>query len=206
METLLKYFPELSPRQKEQFEALRPLYEEWNRRINVISRRDMANFYLHHVLHSLSIARFIHFTPHSSVIDVGTGGGFPGIPLSIYFPQVHFTLLDSIGKKIKVVEAAAAALDLKNTTQIHSRSENHEGKYDFIVSRAVSALPQFVKLTRHLVAFKQRNAVPNGILSLKGGSLEDEIKPFGKKIMVFQISQWFGDPFFESKKLVHLPL
>ncbi len=206
MDVILKYFPSISNQQKEQFEALRPLYEEWNSKINVISRKDMDHFYLHHVLHSLSIANFIHFTPGTTIIDIGTGGGFPGIPLSIFFPETNFTLLDSIGKKIKVVDAVIDALGLKNATAIQSRSESYKGIFDFIVSRAVTALPEFVKLSRHLISAKQQNAIPNGILYLKGGKLEDEIKPFKKSLYITPLEEWFEEPFFQTKKLLHLPL
>lgn len=206
MDIIYKYFPDLTPLQKEQFKALLPLYKDWNSKINVISRKDMDMFYTHHVLHSLSIAKFLTFTPGTKIIDVGTGGGFPGIPLSILFPEVKFTLLDSIAKKIKVVNAVTAELGLKNTRAIQSRSEDFKGKFDFIVSRAVTNLPDFVKQTRHLVSVKPQNAVPNGILYLKGGDLEAELSPFRKNILATEISEWFDEPFFETKKVIHLPL
>ncbi|WP_462317641.1 16S rRNA (guanine(527)-N(7))-methyltransferase RsmG [Marinilabilia sp.] len=206
MDIIYKYFPDLTPLQKEQFKALLPLYKDWNSKINVISRKDMDMFYTHHVLHSLSIAKFLTFTPGTKIIDVGTGGGFPGVPLSILFPEVKFTLLDSIAKKIKVVNAVTAELGLKNTRAIQSRSEDFKGKFDFIVSRAVTNLPDFVKQTRHLVCIKPQNAVPNGILYLKGGDLEAELSPFRKNILATEISEWFDEPFFETKKVIHLPL
>jgi 16S rRNA (guanine527-N7)-methyltransferase len=206
MDIIYKYFPDLTPLQKEQFKALLPLYKDWNSKINVISRKDMDMFYTHHVLHSLSIAKFLTFTPVTKIIDVGTGGGFPGVPLSILFPEVKFTLLDSIAKKIKVVNAVTAELGLKNTRAIQSRSEDFKGKFDFIVSRAVTNLPDFVKQTRHLVSVKPQNAVPNGILYLKGGDLEAELSPFRKNILATEISEWFDEPFFETKKVIHLPL
>ncbi len=206
MDVILKYFPSLSSRQKEQFEALKPLYEDWNNKINVISRKDMDHFYLHHVLHSLSIVNFIHFTPGTNLIDIGTGGGFPGIPLSIFFPEARFTLLDSIGKKIKVVDAVIGAIGLENATAVQSRSESYKGEFDFIVSRAVTALPEFVKLTRHLLSKKEQNAIPNGILYLKGGDLEAETKPFKRLVNISSLDEWFEEPFFQTKKLLHLPL
>ncbi|PWD99300.1 16S rRNA (guanine(527)-N(7))-methyltransferase RsmG [Marinilabilia rubra] len=206
MDIIHKYFPNLSPLQKEQFKALQHLYQDWNSKINVISRKDMDMFYTHHVLHSLAIARFITFTPGTKIIDVGTGGGFPGIPLSILFPEVKFTLLDSIAKKIKVVNAVSGELGLKNTKAVQSRSEDFKGKFDFIVSRAVTNLPDFVKQSRHLVSTKPQNAIPNGILYLKGGNLEAELSPFKNRIFVNEISEWFDEPFFETKKVIHLPL
>ncbi len=206
MDLITKYFPVISPLQKEQLEALLPLYEDWNSKINVISRKDMAHFYLHHVLHSLAIAKFIHFKPGTTNVDVGTGGGFPGIPLSIFFPESKFTLLDSIGKKIKVVQAVIDSLGLKNATAIQARSESYHQTFDFVISRAVTTLPEFVKLTRHMVASKPRNAIPNGILYLKGGDLEPEIRRFGKQIVTSPLDQWFDEPFFGTKKLLFLPL
>jgi 16S rRNA (guanine527-N7)-methyltransferase len=206
MDILFKYFPDLTPLQKEQFTALKPLYIDWNSKINVISRKDMDSFYLHHVLHSLAIARFINFKPGSQIIDIGTGGGFPGIPLSIFFPEVKFSLVDSIAKKIKVVTAIADAIEIKNTRAVQSRSENFKGKFDFIVSRAVTNLPDFVRQTQHLIAKKPINAIPNGILYLKGGDLNQEISPFKNKVFISEIGDWFDEPFFETKKLVHLPM
>lgn len=206
MDILFKYFPNLTPLQKEQFAALKALYSDWNSKINVISRKDMDSFYLHHVLHSLAIARFSGFVPGTKIIDIGTGGGFPGIPLSILFPEVDFTLLDSIAKKIKVVKAVSESLELKNTFAIQSRSENFKGQFDFIVSRAVTNLPDFVRQTRHLIAKKSVNAIPNGILYLKGGDILNETNPFKKKVFITEISDWFDESFFETKKLVHLPL
>lgn len=206
MDILFKYFPNLTPLQKEQFAALKALYSDWNSKINVISRKDMDSFYLHHVLHSLAIARFSGFVPGTKIIDIGTGGGFPGIPLSILFPEVDFTLLDSIAKKIKVVKAVSESLELKNTFAIQSRSENFKGQFDFIVSRAVTNLPDFVRQTRHLIAKKSVNAIPNGILYLKGGDILNETNPFKKKVFITEISHWFDESFFETKKLVHLPL
>ena len=204
MELILKYFPHLTDIQKNQFSHLQDLYTDWNSRINVISRKDMESFYEHHVLHSLAIGRFIQFTADSKIIDVGTGGGFPGIPLAILFPQAHFTLIDSIGKKIKVVQAVADALALENLEAHQSRSEQFKGKYDFIVSRAVTALPAFVNQTRHLISNVQKNAVTNGILYLKGGDITAETQPYKKMISIVDLSTYFKEPFFDTKKLVHL--
>ncbi len=206
MDTIQKYFPGLTSIQQEQLSALKPLYYHWNSQINVISRKDFEHFYLHHVLHSLAIAKFLHFKPGTKIIDVGTGGGFPGIPLAIFFPESSFTLLDSVGKKIKVVNEVKKELDINNATGVQSRSEDYKGKFDFIVSRAVTKLPGFVKLTRHLIAKQPQNAIPNGILYLKGGDIQEETAPFQKTVFVQDLNEWFEEPFFETKKLVHLPL
>lgn len=206
MELILKYFPNLDKLRVRQFSEMESLYLDWNSKINVISRKDMDSFYLHHVLHSLAIARFITFTPNTKIIDIGTGGGFPGIPLAIFFPQVEFTLLDSIGKKIKVVSEVARSLELKNVTAIQSRSEDFKGKFDFVVSRAVTTLPEFVKQTRHLVSVKQQNAITNGILYLKGGDLSAEIAPFKKMVSLTELNNYFEEPFFGTKKLLHLSM
>lgn len=180
------------------------LYTEWNQRINVISRKDMDAFYEHHVLHALAIARFTSFQPGTQIIDVGTGGGFPGMPLAIFFPETEFTLLDSIGKKIMVVDAIAKELNLRNVKAIHQRSEQHRGQYDFIVSRAVTTLPEFVQQTRHLLSPRQKNAIGNGILYLKGGDLSNETAPFKKRTTISDLSTWFEEPFFATKKLLHV--
>ena len=206
MDIITKYFPGLTSLQKEQFKALQPLYKNWNSKINVISRKDMDSFYLHHVLHSLAIAKLISFKPGTQIIDVGTGGGFPGVPLSILFPEVTFTLLDSIAKKIKVVQAVTDELELKNTRPIQSRSEDFNGQYDFIISRAVTNLPNFVRQTRHLVSGNPKNALPNGILYLKGGDLQEELRPFKKRVLTTEITEWFEEQFFDTKKVIHLPL
>lgn len=206
MNPVYKYFSGLTTDQKSKIDQLQAIYTEWNERINVISRKDMDAFYEHHVLHALSIARFITFEPGTKIIDVGTGGGFPGIPLSILFPKVEFTLLDSIGKKIKVVSAVAEALQLQNVKPVNARSEQHKGQYDFILSRAVTTLPIFVNQTRHLIASKPKNAIGNGILYLKGGDLTAELQPFKKRVFVTPLTDYFEEPFFETKKLVHLTL
>ena len=187
MEQVFKYFKDLTDSQKTLFESLTGLYTDWNAKINVISRKDMEFFVEHHVLHSLAIAKFIKFTPETKIIDVGTGGGFPGIPLAILFPEVEFTLIDSIGKKIKVVNAVIESLELKNVKAMQSRSESLKGKYDFIVSRAVAPIPDFVKQTRHLINAKQQNAISNGILYLKGGDLHHEIMPFKKMASIMEL-------------------
>ncbi|TCO07655.1 16S rRNA (guanine(527)-N(7))-methyltransferase RsmG [Natronoflexus pectinivorans] len=201
-----QYFSILTDAQKEKFDQLKSLYDDWNSKINVISRKDMDEFYEHHVLHSLAIAKFISFSPGSQIIDIGTGGGFPGIPLSIMFPDCKFVLVDSIGKKIKVVNEVIKSLGLINAEGLQSRSEQHSGKYDFIVSRAVTTLPDFVKLTKHLISQNQKNAISNGILYLKGGEIHSEVKPFGKRASVINLNQYFKESFFETKKLVHLSL
>lgn len=206
MDLILKYFPHLSPLQIEQFAALKPLYENWNSKINVISRKDMDSFYLHHVLHSLAIAKFLTFSDGMRIIDVGTGGGFPGVPLSILFPKVHFLMLDSVAKKIKVVKAVLQEIDIQNATAVQGRSENYKGRFDFIVSRAVTNFSDFVKQTRHLVSKDCRSAVPNGILYLKGGNLNAELAPFRQEVFTTNIDQWFDEDFFETKKLIHLPV
>ena len=201
-----KYFPNLNSRQTELFNQLQPLYAEWNAQINVISRKDFPEFYERHVLHSLAIAKFIRFTPGTKILDVGTGGGFPGIPLAIIFPEVQFHLVDSIGKKIKVVNGVIKSLGLKNVTAKQIRAEQLTEKYDFVVSRAVTRLPEFVSWIRKNISQKQKNSVPNGILYLKGGDISEEIKPFERNICVQNLSEYFKEDFFETKKLVHLPL
>ncbi|MEZ5104400.1 MAG: 16S rRNA (guanine(527)-N(7))-methyltransferase RsmG [Draconibacterium sp.] len=206
MTIISKYFPQISEKQAELFLQLQPLYAEWNAQINVISRKDFSEFYERHVLHSLSIAKFIRFKPNSKILDVGTGGGFPGIPLAIFFPEVHFHLVDSIGKKIKVVNEVAKSLQLTNVTAKQIRAEEIKDKYDFVISRAVTRLPEFVPWIQKNISSKQINALPNGIIYLKGGDLTDEIKPFKKKIFVQNINEYFEEEFFDTKKIVHLPL
>lgn len=206
MKIVEKYFPNITDEQKKQFEALYDLYLEWNGKINVISRKDIDNLYEHHVLHSLAIAQAIRFKPGSAVLDFGTGGGFPGIPLAIMFPDTHFTMIDGTGKKIKVVEEVAKAIGLKNCTPKHIRGEEEKGKYDFIVSRAVMPLPDLVKITRKNISKTQRNAMLNGIICLKGGSLESEIAGYKNKCELTEISTWFDEEWFKEKYLVYLPL
>lgn len=205
MDLIIKYFPELTERQREQFAALLPLYEDWNAKINVISRKDMDNFYEHHVLHSLAIAKVQPFKTMSDILDVGTGGGFPGIPLAIMFPHANFYLIDSIGKKIKVVQNVAESLQLKNVRAEQIRAEQVEGDYDFIVSRAVTDLSQFTGWVRGKVSDSHYHALRNGILYLKGGDLAEELAPFKKKVRTWDISDFYEEPFFETKKVIYLP-
>ena len=181
------------------------LYEKWNKKINVVSRNDIANFEINHLLHSLAVARFITFVPNTAVIDVGTGGGLPGIPLAILFPEVRFTLIDSVVKKIKVVNEIVRATGISNVNAIAIRSEDYTGRFDFIVSRAVTETGRFINLTRHLISPRSFNTLKNGFLFLKGGDLEAELKPFGSAVTVEPVSQWFDEPYFETKKIVYLP-
>lgn len=201
-----KYFPHLTPEQQRQFDMLGSLYTEWNERINVISRRDIEQLYEHHVLHSLGIARYITFRPGTRILDVGTGGGFPGIPLAILFPECQFLLIDSIGKKIKVATAVATALGLSNVKLLQENARLERGKFDFVVSRAVMAAPELVQIVQKNVAREQRNALPNGLLCLKGGELAEELKPFHRKAKVWNLSEEFEEEFFETKKVVYIPL
>ena len=205
MDKIIKYFPELTERQREQYAALLPLYEDWNSKINVISRKDMANFYEHHVLHSLAIAKVQPFKTMAEILDVGTGGGFPGIPLAIMFPHANFFLVDSIGKKIKVVQAVAEALQLSNVRAEQVRAEQVDGDFDFIVSRAVTDLSQFTGWVRGKVSDSHYHNLRNGILYLKGGDLEAELAPFKKKVRTWDISNFYQEPFFETKKVIYLP-
>lgn len=205
MEPILKYFPELTPLQKEQFKELQTLYEDWNLKINVVSRKDIEELYLRHVLHSLGIAKVQTFRPGSHILDVGTGGGFPGIPLAIFFPEVQFHLVDSIGKKIKVVDEVVAGLQLPNVKTTHARVESISGKYDFIVSRAVAQMETFVHWVNGKIAKKNNHERKNGILYLKGGDLTEELKHY-PKATVFALSAYFEEEFFETKSVVHLPL
>ena len=206
MDIILKYFPKLTERQREQFAALLPLYEEWNAQINVISRKDMEHFYEHHVLHSLAIAKVMSFAPMSEVLDVGTGGGFPGVPLAIMFPDARFTLIDSIGKKIKVVSDIIDRLDLTNTKAMQIRAEQLDGEYDFVVSRAVTTLGEFVPWVKKKISKTQYNPLHNGILYLKGGDLTNELFTFRHKVKTWDISDFFEEEFFETKKVIYLPL
>lgn len=204
MEQLLKYFPDLSTDQLEKFNQLDELYRFWNNQINVVSRKDIDNLFVHHVLHSLSIAKVIKFAPGTSIIDVGTGGGFPGIPLAIMFPEVNFHLVDSVGKKIKVVNEVSKALDLQNVTGTQNRVEEITFKYDFVISRAVTALPDFVRVTKKNITKRSINPLHNGILYLKGGDVMDEIRASGAKNMIYMISDYFKEPYFETKYIIHL--
>jgi 16S rRNA (guanine527-N7)-methyltransferase len=204
-ECIFKYFPSLSEDQKSKITGLLPLYLKWNSMINVISRKDMDSFYVHHVLHSLAIAKVISFNSGARILDVGTGGGFPGIPLAIMFPEVQFTLLDSIGKKIKVVSAVAGQLDLKNIRTVVRRVEEENGKYDFVISRAVTEFIRFSGMTLKNISKKGNNTLENGILYLKGGDLEAELAQFESKITIWDIREIFSEPFFETKKIVYLP-
>ena len=206
MDIILKYFPGLTERQREQFAALLPLYEEWNAQINVISRKDMEHFYEHHVLHSLAIAKVMQFKPMCEILDVGTGGGFPGVPLAIMFPDSRFTLVDSIGKKIKVVSDVVDRLGLNNAKALQTRAEQLDGEYDFIVSRAVSTLGEFVPWVKNKVSKSQYHPLHNGILYLKGGDLTKELFPFRHKVKTWDISDFFEEEYFETKKVVYLPL
>lgn len=205
MKILKKYFPDLSELQIAQFEKLEELYKDWNSKINVISRKDIDELYLRHVLHSLGIAKVQKFVPGSKVLDVGTGGGFPGIPLAILFPETKFHLVDSIGKKIKVVQGVAEALGLKNLKADHMRAEKVKGEFDFIVSRAVTTMPDFVKWVRKKVTKKQQHELKNGILYLKGGDLTEELSVFTSTTL-YKLSDYFEEDFFETKKVVHLPI
>lgn len=205
MELILKYFPQLSEEQLKQFGLLRDLYEDWNAKINVVSRKDIDELYLRHVLHSLGISKIQTFLPDSKILDVGTGGGFPGIPLAILFPDVRFQLVDSIGKKIKVVDEVVKGLQLNNVKTINDRVENISGHYDFIVSRAVAQMETFVHWTKGKIAKQSRHEIKNGILYLKGGDLIEELKPY-PKATVYPLGDYFEEGFFETKSVVHLPL
>ena len=205
-EKVSKYFTELSSKQRAQISELERLYNDWNLKINVVSRKDIEQIYLRHVLHSMCIAKFISFKANSNVIDVGTGGGFPGIPLAILFPEVNFTLVDSIGKKLKVVEEVVSGLNLSNVKTIHSRAEDlTSGQFDFVVSRAVAYMPTFVHWTQHLLSKKNRHQIANGILYLKGGDLEEELSSFPKS-QIYELTDWILEEEFQTKKLVYLPL
>ncbi len=206
MNEVLASFPGLSANAKSQLTQLLPLYEEWNAQINVISRKDLDQLYTRHVLHSLAIHKFLQFAPGSRVLDIGTGGGFPGIPLAILNPEVNFVLVDSIGKKIKVVQEVSQALGLTNVTAIHERAEKIKGPFDFVVSRAVAEMKLLLQWSNGKMARKQINALPNGLICLKGGDLKEELKGLSKDIEVYDLQQWFSDPFFETKKLVYVSL
>lgn len=203
-ELIFKYFPELTEEQRTQFERLEALYQDWNQKINVVSRKDIDELYLRHVLHSLGIAKIQEFKAGSTVLDVGTGGGFPGIPLAILFPETHFTLVDSIGKKIKVVEEVVEGLGIQNVTAINSRVEEIKGRFDFIVSRAVAAMPTFTHWVKGKVKKESVHERRNGILYLKGGDLSEELKRY-KTAEIFDLPDYFSEAFFETKKVVYLP-
>ena len=205
MNLIIKHFPELSDVQKAQFAALQSLYETWNLKINLISRKDIQSLYLKHVLHSLAIAKIISFKPGSSIMDVGTGGGFPGIPLAIMFPKSQFHLVDSIQKKINVVSDIGDQLGLKNVSSAHTRVENVDATYDFIVSRAVTSMPNFVKWVRKNIKTKNDHPIKNGILYLKGGDLTEEMSRYPNAAL-YNLDNYFKDSFFKTKKLVHLPI
>jgi 16S rRNA (guanine527-N7)-methyltransferase len=204
IEIVLKYFPDINNEQKEQFSLLENLYQDWNQKINVVSRKDIDELYLRHVLHSLGIAKFQQFLPESAILDVGTGGGFPGIPLAILFPETHFTLVDSIGKKIKVVEEVVAGLGITNVTPINSRVEAVNGQFDFIVSRAVAAMPTFTHWVKGKIKKESLHERRNGILYLKGGNLTEELKDY-KTAQIIELQDYFKEEFFETKKVVYLP-
>lgn len=206
MDIIRKYFPDLTDQQLDHFDRLGPLYKEWNAKINVISRKDIEQLYERHILHSLSIAKVIQFKPRTTILDVGTGGGFPGIPLAILFPETSFLLVDSIAKKINVVDKVASALNLANVEAEHLRVEEVKEKFDFVVSRAVTAFPKFVEMVRTRVSSQSINDLPNGILYLKGGDFEEEISAFGHKARVYNLQDFFGEEFFETKRLIHLTL
>ena len=203
MEIIQKYFPELTDTQKEQFMALYDLYTDWNSKINVISRKDITNLYEHHVLHSLGIAKVINFRPGTEIMDLGTGGGFPGIPLAIMFPDAHFHLVDSIGKKVKVATEIASAIGLKNVTTRHCRAEEEKQLFDFVVSRAVMPLTDLLKIIRKNIKKEQNNALPNGLICLKGGELQNEVMPVKHQTVMYDLKDYFEEEFFETKKVVY---
>lgn len=204
MDLILKYFPDLTEEQKRQFAALYDLYLDWNSKINVISRKDIENLYEHHVLHSLGIAKVIRFRPGTQIMDLGTGGGFPGIPLAILFPEVQFHLVDSIGKKVRVASEIANSIGLKNVTFRHARAEEEKGKFDFVVSRAVMPLTDLLKIIRKNISSKQQNALPNGLICLKGGELGNETMPVKNKTTLWDLKELFEEEFFETKKVVYV--
>ena len=206
MEIIQKYFPNLSVEQQRQFAALDALYRDWNAKINVISRKDIDNLYEHHVLHSLGIAQMLNFKPGTRILDFGTGGGFPGIPLAILFPECQFKLIDGTGKKIRVAQEVSKAIGLKNCHPEHLRGEEEKGKYDFVVSRAVMPLSDLAKIVKKNIAKEQRNALPNGILCLKGGDLQAELQPYRHIVDSLDLSQRFNEDWFKEKYVIYLPL
>ena len=205
-EIIYRYFPSLNDTQLQQFAALGELYRDWNTKINVISRKDIDQLYEHHVLHSLAIAKVINFRPGTRILDFGTGGGFPGVPLSILFPECQFKLIDGTGKKIRVAQEVCNAIGLKNCAPTHLRGEDEKDKYDFIVSRAVMPLPDLVKLMRKNISKTSTNALPNGVLCLKGGNLQAELQPYHKIVETTDISQFFSEEWFKEKYVIYLPL
>ena len=206
MDIILKYFPNLSEVQQQQFAALYDLYTDWNSKINMISRKDITNLYEHHVLHSLGIAKVMQFRPETTVMDLGTGGGFPGIPLAILFPETHFHLVDSIGKKVKVATEIANAIGLKNVTTRHCRAEEEKQLFDFVVSRAVMPLTDLLKIIRKNIKKEQHNALPNGLICLKGGELEREVMPVKHQTLMYDLKDYFEEEFFETKKVVYVTI
>lgn len=204
MDKIIKYFPNITDKQKEQFEALNNLYRDWNSKINVISRKDIDNLYEHHVLHSLAIAKAISFRPGTRILDFGTGGGFPGVPLAIMFPEAEFKLIDGTGKKIRVAQEVANAIGLTNCHPAHLRAEDEKGLYDFVVSRAVMPLPDLVKISQKNIRKEQQNSMPNGFIVLKGGELQAELAPFRHIVDVTEISNWFDEPWFKEKFVIYL--
>lgn len=206
MDIILKFFPNLSEVQQQQFAALYDLYTDWNSKINVISRKDITNLYEHHVLHSLGIAKVMQFRPETTVMDLGTGGGFPGIPLAILFPETHFHLVDSIGKKVKVATEIANAIGLKNVTTRHCRAEEEKQLFDFVVSRAVMPLADLLKIIRKNIKKEQHNALPNGLICLKGGELEREVMPVKHQTLMYDLKDYFEEEFFETKKVVYVTI
>lgn len=206
MEEILKYFTDLTDKQKQQFAALFDLYKDWNEKINVISRKDIDNLYLHHVLHSLAIAKAVSFRPGTRILDFGTGGGFPGIPLAILFPETQFKMIDGTGKKIRVVNEVATAIGLENVEAVHLRGEEEKGKYDFVVSRAVMSLPDLMKIVKKNVGKEQRNSLPNGVICLKGGNVEGEMRPFKKIAEATEITNWFDEDWFKEKFVIYVPV
>jgi 16S rRNA (guanine527-N7)-methyltransferase len=205
MDLIKKYFPYITKKQETQLAALYDLYTDWNNKINLISRKDIENLYEKHILHSLGIAQVICFKNHSAVLDIGTGGGFPGIPLAILFPDVWFLLIDSIGKKIRAAENIARQIQLTNVECKQERAENEKSKFDFVVSRAVMPLPDLIKIAKKNLIREQQNAIPNGFLCLKGGNLQAELKPFGNSAIVYNLDNYFEEEFFKTKKVVYLP-
>lgn len=206
MELINKYFPQLTAEQQQQYAALDGLYRDWNAKINVISRKDIDNLYEHHVLHSLAIAKMLNFRPGTEILDFGTGGGFPGIPLAIMFPECRFRLIDGTGKKIRVAQEVATAIGLKNCQPVHLRGEEEKGKYDFVVSRAVMPLPDLVKIIKKNISKRQQNALPNGVVCLKGGDIQAETHPFRHIMETADIHQWFEEEWFKEKYCIYVPL